>query len=280
MEINRILELLEKYLPALTAMDGDRIGLQLQSGRNEVNSLLITMELNEEVVSEAIKNGNECIITFHPLIFYPLVSITGDNRVGNLIDKMISNRIALISIHTNFDSYKFGTSYIFASKLGFDVSGFLEPSSIVPGYGMGVVCNMDNPIQLDTLLERVQLISSSPLRFVEGQNNFIKNIGIVCGSGSSFIDKALELKLDVLITADLTYHHFHKCKGRLSLIDTGHYEMEQFVPEGLYELLKSILDNNIKLNISQVHTNPVSYFPENGFKNMQINNLLINQGLQ
>ena len=59
------------------------------------------------------------------------------------------------------------------------------------------------------------------------------------------------------------------------LIDPGHYEMEQFVPRGLENLLKINLEENIKLFVSKVNTNPVEFYPDSGFKKLQTNYLYI-----
>ena len=274
MNINKILELIETYLPRLTAMEGDKLGLQIQSGRNDINKLLVTMELNEGVVDEAVTKGNDCIITFHPLIFNPIFSITDNDRVGKIIDKLISSRISLISIHTNFDSYCEGTSFLLARKLDFEVSGFLVPNQDFLGYGMGVICDLKKSITLDELLDKIQSVCSSPIRYCSGLNDSeLKRIAIVGGSGSSFIDNALNAKADALITADISYHNFHRVSGRMAVIDPGHYEMEQFVAAGIRQFLLDKIDNNIDVSISETYTNPVSYYPDAGFREKQINNL-------
>jgi dinuclear metal center YbgI/SA1388 family protein len=265
MRIERLLKIIDDCLPAGTAMDGDRIGLQVQSGRDEISNLLIALELNDQVIDQALKLNSHCIISFHPLIYSPLVSIQSNDRVGHLISRLIKNDIALIVIHTNFDAFKNGTSKVLADKLDLNVIGFLEPDSAFDQTGMGVIAEPKAPINESDLLQKVHSICGSPIRFSElSPQKDINKIAIVGGSGSSFLNSVINAGVDAFITADVTYHKFHQVFGAILLIDPGHYEMEQFVPEALANLLKEII-NPLEYNsidVSNVYTNPVRYYPE------------------
>lgn len=261
MNIYEILRIIEEILPSDTAMEGDRLGLQVHSGQANIDSILVTMELNNQVIDEAVSKKTNCIVTFHPLIFKPLISIIDNDRVGMLSSKLIKNSISLISIHTNFDAFINGTSKILADKLGFEVSNFLVPDPKYKDRGMGVICNLDIPILANDLIKLVSDKLNAHIRFNIGKNHTIKKIAIVAGSGSSFIDQALDINADALITADITYHSFHRTNEKMMLIDPGHYEMEQFVSLGLADLLKSKM-NQLSFYISNVHTNPINYYPD------------------
>ncbi len=272
MKINLLLDIIEKFLPAATAMEGDRIGLQINTGKSEIQKVLIAMELNEAVVNEAEKLKADCIITFHPLIFHPLTGIYDNDRVGRLTSLLIKNDITLISIHTNFDAYRNGTSRIFCDKLGLNYTSFLVPDSNIEGYGMGAICYADTPLTLEMLLEKVSSVCKSPLRYCRGKNDSeIKTIAIVGGSGSSYIDDAIKAKADAFITADVSYHNFHRVEGKMALIDPGHYEMEQFVAKGIHDFLSSKIETNVQLFLSEINTNPVNYYPVNDFFTMKKN---------
>lgn len=285
MQIETLLKIIEQQLPQSTAMKGDRLGLQVQSGRKNIKNILITIEITDEVIDEAIENDCDSIITFHPLIFNALTSITDDERVGSLCTKLIKNSISVISIHTNFDAFSYGTSKILADRLDFNVIDKLVPDKDIEGFGMGVIAEPLNNIAPAELLERIAVICNSPLRYCDGMNKKINKIAIVGGSGSSFFENALICQADAFITADLSYHIFHRARGKIMLIDPGHYEMEQFVPIGLYNLLIEKLPlNEIKfIMVSSNLTNPVNYYPnseiyKNAQKNYLINNKLTHGG--
>lgn len=263
MHLKRLLKVLDECLPPETAMDGDRLGLQIQSGIEEVESVLVTLELNDEVIEEAAQQKADCIITFHPLIYRPITAIYEEDRVGRLLSKLIRNDIALISIHTTFDAYPEGTSKIFAQRLGLEVDGLLVPDTDRAGFGMGVMAKPPNPLNSLELVEKVSEVCMSPVRYTLGGKDLISKIAIVGGSGSSFIDDAIGSGADAFITADITYHTFHLVNGRMLLIDPGHYEMEQFVPSGIAQLLAGKVKKNDlkKISVSAIRTNPIEYYP-------------------
>jgi len=284
MKINDILSIIEKLLPKSTAIDGDRIGLQVQSGRSEISHILVTMELSDEVIDEAIDLSAACIISFHPLIYRPLTEIVEIERVGRLVTKIIKNEIAFISVHTTFDAHSEGTSKIIADLLGLCVVSFLVPTPNCANSGIGVICEARQPMNEQELVKLVSEKLFAPVKYTSGKKTEnITKIGIVGGSGTSFLKDALDANLDAFITADVTYHTFHSVKGKLLLIDPGHYEMEQFVSLGIAQLIKNHSDNSVKISVSSVNTNPVSYYPDNNWKPLQneyLRNVKINWNKQ
>lgn len=273
MHLSDFLKLINNLLPPQTAMENDRIGIQIQSENDDINTILLTMELNDEVVDEAVNLKCDCIVTFHPLIFNPLRTIRYDDRVGRICSKLIKNSISLISIHTAFDAFENGTSKILADKLGLNVLKFLVPNHEVENAGMGIVGDFVEPILEIDLLKKVSSICNSPIRYSRGKTDKIKTIAIVGGSGSSFLNDAVRANVDAFITADITYHTFHAVSGELTLVDPGHYEMEQFVGQGMLKLFEdNLVDADLlKLYVSKIHTNPVKYFPDNKYEIEQKN---------
>lgn len=271
MNLHTFIRALEQHLPPSTAMKGDRIGLQLQSGRTEIFSLLITMELTDAVADEAIERGADCICAFHPLIFAPLTSLVETERVGRICTKLIRNNVALTVAHTNFDAHPEGTSTILAEKLGLKRESALVPDTVHEGFGMGIVASLDAPESLEKLVQRVHATTHSPVRFndgkyfhSDGKPDVVRRVAIVGGSGASFVDDAVRAGADAFITADVKYHDFHRTQGIIALLDVGHYEMEQFVPLGLERIVSQILretKQHLLVMRSRIVPNPVRYFP-------------------
>ena len=263
MNLNFFLEFLENHFPSKYAMPGDKIGLQVHSGKSEIENLLVCYEVTPEVIGEALWNKADTILTFHPLIFHPLQQILQNDRVGKLVSLLILHKISLISLHTRFDVYEFGTSFLFAKELGLSIEKFLLPNQENEKFGMGIIGKFENALPVDVFLDKVYNITKSPLRFAKNNSQKIQRVGIVGGSGTSFLDAALENSLDAMITADASYHTFHAIKGKIALIDAGHYETEQFIVPALAGFLQENLENEF-LNIteSKIITNPVEYFPK------------------
>jgi dinuclear metal center YbgI/SA1388 family protein len=262
MLINEIIAIIESVLPSSSAMDGDRVGLQLQSGNEEVRSALFAFETTDETIAEADKLGVDCIICFHPLIYSPIVQISENERVGKLVTKLIKKSISLIVAHTNFDAFHYGTSRLLADRLGLRSLDFLVRDNKIENAGMGIIAEAGKPIYKSDLLASVKSVCESPIRHnAYFEDKQIKKIAILGGSGFSFYKYALANKCDAFITADCSYHKFHEVEDKLLLIDPGHYEMEKFVPEGMSDALAERLQaGRVKTFVSKTLTNPVFYY--------------------
>ncbi len=262
MKLSKICDIINTHFPADTAMEGDRVGLQIQSEVDNVQNILFTLEVTDEVVLEAIEKNIDLIIAFHPLIYRPLKTIASDERVGRIATKLIKNDIALICVHTLFDAFVEGTSRILAVKIGLEKIKILVPHKNYQDRGMGIIGELTTATELSDLVAKVSQVCAAPIRYNIGKSEVVKKIAIVGGSGTSFLDDVLSHEADAFITADVTYHIFHAAKGELSLIDPGHYEMEQFVPIYLHKYFTEEVAEMKDLHLfqSNIHTNPVTYF--------------------
>lgn len=222
------------------------------------------MEITDAVVDEACTLGCDTIVTFHPLIYVPLQALANQDRVARLVARILRADISVVSVHTSFDAFPQGTNALLAEKLGLSITGPLEMASDgllstsgLP-FGMGVVtaCNMS----FDELLHRVHSVCGGPLRYSMPVAQTVTKVAIVAGSGMSLYKKALSSGAEVFITADVKYHDFHAATSNIGIIDPGHYEMEQFVPQGLCDTLTPVCDS-CTLIASSVVTSPVQNFP-------------------
>jgi len=262
MQISEFVRIIEDTLPPKTAMDGDRIGVQVFTGNGEITSVLTCLEITDSVLDEALELCCDCIITFHPLIFSPIRSIVTENRIGRSLSRAIKHDISIIAIHTNFDAHPEGTNCLLAQRLGLEIIKTLVPDEFVKKHGMGVLCHCSEPISTIQLVERVRNVCGSSVRYSEGPNSRITSVAIVAGSGVSFLQQAIASGAQAFITADVKYHTFHEAVDFITLIDPGHYEMEQFVPLGLTELLRRQIENYEnapRLCTTTSCTNPVKY---------------------
>lgn len=117
MKIKDIVSYLETFAPLSFQESYDNSGLIIGDRDQEVSSTLITLDITEEIIDEAIEKGANLIISHHPIIFSGLKKITGRNYVERTVIKAIQNNIALYSGHTNFDSVIGGVNSKICEKL-------------------------------------------------------------------------------------------------------------------------------------------------------------------
>lgn len=129
MTINKAIFEIEKRIPLKQAEDFDNVGLLCGNPYRELTGILICHDALENVVNEAIEKNLNLIITFHPIIFSGLKSLTGKNYVQRSVLKAIENKIAIYAIHTAFDNHYFGVNYGICEKLGLKNQQILMPKS-------------------------------------------------------------------------------------------------------------------------------------------------------
>ena len=129
MKINEITKVLEAWAPLTYAEDFDNVGLLVGDNLAECSKALITIDTTEEVVNEAIREGCELIISFHPIIFSGLKKLTGKTYVERAVLKAIKNDIAIYAIHTALDNHKHGVSFQMGLELGLKNQQVLIPKN-------------------------------------------------------------------------------------------------------------------------------------------------------
>lgn len=127
MNVGELIKQIEDWAPPGAAWEKDNVGLQIGSRGDKLKNILLCLELDDEVLKEAIKKKCNFIFTHHPLIFNPIkkLDFQKDNQ-AQLIQKLIKNNISLYSAHTNLDFTKDGVSFELAQMLKLKNVKFLE----------------------------------------------------------------------------------------------------------------------------------------------------------
>lgn len=118
-----LFQVMEEWAPKHLAYDWDNVGLQVGSQLNSIKGVLITLDVNEAVVDEAIEKNANVIIAHHPMIFRPIKSIDFNTVKGRVIKKLIEHNITVYASHTNLDIARGGVNDLLSNALGLkDVS--------------------------------------------------------------------------------------------------------------------------------------------------------------
>ena len=95
---------LEALAPIAYAEKFDNVGLLVGNKNSELTGVLVTLDVLETVIDEAIAKNCNLIVSFHPIIFNGLKKITGKSYVERVVLKAIENKIAIYAIHTALDN--------------------------------------------------------------------------------------------------------------------------------------------------------------------------------
>lgn len=127
MTIKDITEYLETIAPRSLQESYDNSGLLVGNPNAEIDKVLISLDVTEDVVEEAVTKDCGLIISHHPIIFGGLKSLTGKTYVERTVMAAIKNDVALYAIHTNLDNTLDGVNGKIAEKLGIKNPRILSP---------------------------------------------------------------------------------------------------------------------------------------------------------
>ena len=135
-------------------------------------------------------------------------------------------------------------------------------------FGAGAAGKLPADMSAEEFLNYVsERLGLKNFRFTKGSKRRIKKVAVCGGSGTEYIDDAINSKADAYITADIKYHTFQDAEDRILLIDAGHYETEIFSLDEVKKRLDSVLNKKSKVFKYTKTTNPVKFFinkKENG----------------
>lgn len=126
--VKDITTLLEEFAPLKLQESYDNAGLICGNPEAEVSSILLTIDITEAVIDEALAEGHNLIISHHPLIFQGIKKLLPDNYINRCLIKAIQHNLNIYSAHTNIDSVMQGVSGRMADKLGLTHRKVLQSS--------------------------------------------------------------------------------------------------------------------------------------------------------
>ena len=270
------------------ALDWDKTGLRVGNIQKDIRKILITLDLTDSVIQEAIRAKADLLLSHHPLLMEPIDSFLDSNSLGSKLLEIIKNSMAVYTAHTNYDIMPEGLNAIFAKKLGLAgiKSACLEPACVSEAHpseetayvisrienklaegGLGIIGELDVPVKLPVFFKKVkENLAISGFRWIAGKNRSkmtgefqresatVKKILVINGSANSFTQRIAvsDFDCDVVIVGELNYHSALEIteSGKI-IIEIGHGDSEKFAVEGMYDILNR-------------------YFKENGIKDIEV----------
>ncbi len=263
MILEELLSKIEKKYPLELQYSWDNSGLNIGDRSKEIKKILLTLEVTEKTVDEAVEKNIDLIISHHPFLFSKINQINKDQQKGKLIYKLIENSIAVYSMHTSYDLAFDGLNDYFFEILDVDVEGILEVESSLPsyqdgkGYGLGRIGSLKDEMEIgDFIIFLKEKLQIEHIRYIGDMNQKVKKIAVVTGSGAEFFERAKELGMDLLITGDMKYHQaVNAIEMGMPVIDCGHYGSEWIFADSIRVFLEENL-NKIEILKSENILNP------------------------
>jgi dinuclear metal center YbgI/SA1388 family protein len=127
MKVKDIARTLEQLAPPSLAESYDNVGLLVGLPDMTVSGVLVTLDVTEAVLAEAVAKGCNMIVAHHPVWFMPRKRLNGEDFVSRIIMAAIKQDIALYAIHTNLDNVRLGVNAEIGRRLGVADMQVLSP---------------------------------------------------------------------------------------------------------------------------------------------------------
>lgn len=95
MKVKEIRSLLEQAAPEAYAMGWDNSGLILGRTDKEVKKILITVDVDDNTVDQALLQGADLVLSHHPLVFQAVKRITDEEFIGRRIGKLCGRTLPM-----------------------------------------------------------------------------------------------------------------------------------------------------------------------------------------
>lgn len=125
--VRQLAQYLESIAPPALQESYDNIGLQTGSPGDIVKGVLVTLDVTEQVLEEAMQKGANVIVAHHPVIFGGLKRLTGANSTERILLSAVRNHLSIFVAHTNIDSVEGGVNTMIANKIGLQGQSVLKP---------------------------------------------------------------------------------------------------------------------------------------------------------
>lgn len=220
----------------------DNTGFQVGDAEKNVEKILISLDLDRNVLDYAVSKNYDMIITHHPLIFKAIKSITTEDHKEKMIYDLIRSNIVAYSAHTNLDQAKGGVSEELGETLGLSQMITLSSSEIEDGgYGkVGYIKAQNIKEYADFIKKKLDI---DYLTIYGQTDKKIEKVAVCGGAGSDFIYDAYKNEADLYVTGDIKYHEAQMADELgLSIIDPGHFHTEKLILPVIKKYLEESLD--------------------------------------
>lgn len=261
--LGELLDSLDELWPLAGADDWDAPGLVCGSPQSRVSRILLTVDVTDEVVEEAVDGGFDLIIAHHPLLLRGIKTVAEDTSKGSVLAKAIRANLSIYAAHTNADIVPRGVSSALASAFGLANTRPLVETGPQTGHGrIGWLSDSMTLGEFAKVLARVLPPTAAGVRVAGSFESPIRSVALCGGAGDSFIDVAYSSGADLYVTSDLRHHPVQEILERaraerreFALIDISHWAAEwmwlEWAAADIHDRFASV-----QVVVSEIRTDP------------------------
>jgi dinuclear metal center YbgI/SA1388 family protein len=260
--LSEVITTLQKLAALEWAEPWDNVGLLLEPTVDEVRSILLTIELTEEVLAEAQASQVNLVIAYHPIMFTGCKRLTQGTAGERIVIQAIRSGISIYSPHTALDAALWGMNDWLVQAFGTgNVTPIVPLPKAPPGTGLGRIVHLEQPQTLDALLVNIkQHLNLTQLRVAASQRHLegatICSAAVCAGAGGSVFEKCATV--DLLLTGEMRHHDIlaRRAAGT-SVILADHTNTERGYLPHLASWLTDALGGDLRVIVSNIDSEPL-----------------------
>ncbi|NP_001016355.1 NIF3-like protein 1 [Xenopus tropicalis] len=263
MDLGSVVSRLNVLTPPALAEGWDNVGLLVEpSPPHQVHKLLLTNDLTEDVLDEAIDTGANMILSYHPPVFKALKRITQKSWKERLVVKALEKHLAVYSPHTSCDALANGVNDWLARALGPSKSVPLRASTSLTypgGVGHLLEFRLDPAGNIMSRLNGIQGVSvcTSTARH-DGDNG--TRVSLSCSQNAlvEVLSILSGVPAELYLTGEMSHHDVLDAvaEGR-SVVLCEHSNSERGYLQELGGQIRQALEGQVQVVVSQRDRDPL-----------------------
>ncbi len=215
-------------------------GLQIE-GKKKIKKIITCVTINNYIIKKSLKKNIDAIISHHALIWNknPLIKGIKKKYILNILKKNIN----IYTWHLPLDIHpKIGNNVLLSKKLNIKIKKLPKNNF---------------PVLIGKIKKNFNLIKKikkniKNFNHIKSKKKNIYKIGICCGSGENFLEKAIwKYKIDTYITGEISEKTIYIIKEyKINTIILGHHSSEIY---GIKKLGSWIKKKNNKINVKFIN---------------------------
>ncbi|WP_418282216.1 Nif3-like dinuclear metal center hexameric protein [Halorubrum sp. DTA98] len=220
---------------AYADVDASANGLQVGPAEGTVDRVAFAVDAATETIAAAADAGADVLVTHHGISWGGIDRVTG--REYDRIAALVDAETALYVSHLPLDGHpELGN----AAGVG-DAIGLVDrrPFGELGPVTIGTVGGLDEPVSPTALREQLDEFegSTTDTRVLPFGPERIERVAVVTGSGTDWLDEAVDAGADALVTGEGKGQVYHDAReAGISVFLAGHYATETFGVRALQAL--------------------------------------------
>jgi dinuclear metal center YbgI/SA1388 family protein len=214
-------------------------GLQVEGG-DQIKLLVTGVTASQTLLDTAIDNGADAILVHHGYFWRgERPEITGIKK--KRIATLMTNDVSLLAYHLPLDAHPvYGNNARLADVLGITTTGSLQAEG---RQSVGNIGCLSPAMNAQEFVRHVSSRIGRKVLHIPGGPETVKNIAWCTGAAQGYIDRAVEMGVDVYISGEISESTVHIAREEgIHYIAAGHHATERYGVKALGELLAAELE--------------------------------------